>query len=300
MFELRPLTDRPPQHEMGSTMNDHARTALGLLLQEHGVGTLQSTPKIFLILIQQRLKEFPAEAEVLRAALENQVPQLWLKRSHNKVTADDLTRQLMSKARLKEDVAGWAVDSWIEVLGKPAGAQFPTMAGYGQLPPPGHPERVRFVRAGIISGLIAGFLVGLAWGRVSAVGLLINTPHLEFYSQKKQQEVFVEATLRWAGWVVGCMIVGTAVGAFTALRLHGIPIQMVGGVAGVVVGVIGGIANGQYLIFVVPRHFDPNLAIALKIFVGICIGIIAGSIYGFFQQIFIRLMLRRFFVAGVG
>ncbi|HLW64103.1 MAG TPA: hypothetical protein VKS79_02210 [Gemmataceae bacterium] len=281
-------------------MNDHARTALGLLLQEHGVATLQSTPKIFLILIQQRLKEYPAEAEVLRAALENQIPQLWLKRAHNKVTAEDLTRQLASKARLQEEVAGWAVDSWTQVLGKPAGADFPTMAGYGQLPPPEHPERVKFVRAGIISGLVAGLLVGLAWGRVSAIGLFINTPHLEYYSQKQQQAVFIEATLRWAGWVVGSMIVGTAVGAYTALRVHGIPIQMVGGVSGVVVGVIGGIVNAQYLIFVVPRHFDPNLAIALKLFVGICIGIIAGSIYGFFQQIFIRLMLRRFFIAGVG
>jgi hypothetical protein len=281
-------------------MNDQARTALGLLIHEHGIGTLQSTPKIFLILIQQRLKEYPAEAEVLRVALENQIPQLWMNRANNGLTPEDLTRQLMSKGRLKEDDAGWGVLSWMEVLGQPATSNCPTMAGYGQLPPPGHPERVKFVRAGIISGMIAGFLVGLAWGRVSAIGVFITHPNIEYMSTRHQQQLLAEAGLRWLAWVVGSTVVATGVGAFAALKLHGVPIQLVGGVAGTVVGIIGGIVNSPYLIFVVPKGFDPTMAIVLKVVVGICIGIIAGSIYGFFQQIIIRLMLRRALFFGVG
>src|SRR5262249_11262643 len=186
-------------------MNDHARTALSLLVHEHGIGTLQSTPKIFLVLIQHRLKEYPVEAEVLRAALEQQVPQLWLNRANRNVTGEDLTRQLMSKAHLNEDDAAWAVASWIEVLGKPAKAESPTMAGYMHLPPPEYKDRVKFVRAGIISGMIAGFLVGLAWGRVSVIGLFINTPYIEYMSTKQKQQLLVHATLRWGGWVVGSM-----------------------------------------------------------------------------------------------
>jgi hypothetical protein len=157
-------------------MNNAAANVLYEVLKSYGRG-ICDTPRMFETLLRQQARAFPAEIEVLMAAINHKVVRK-LAEDPNR-DRDELTHILTDYARLPETDARWAVDSWAAALGLAPPPKAVTR--WNEIETPAELARdaakpVRYALYGLVLVLLAGAIGGAIPGVWLSVKLARHDP----------------------------------------------------------------------------------------------------------------------------
>src|SRR5947208_2598212 len=157
-------------------MNNAAANILYETLKSDGRG-ICDTPRMFETLLRQQARAFPAEIEVLMAAVDRKVVR---KLADNpNANRDELTHILTDYARLPEDDARWSVDSWAAALGLAPAPK--AVSRWNEIETPAELARdaakpVRYALYGLVLVLLAGAIGGAIPGVSLALAVSRNEP----------------------------------------------------------------------------------------------------------------------------
>lgn len=162
-----PTAPPPPPFDTPDGVNPDAYPAFKRMLKACGRTSFRM-PTSCELFLRQYLAKFPAELDLLAAALRRGVPERVYQHSGREGYDAFLADQAAALARdagLAEPQARWAVEAWATALGRPPGFVAPPVVPRVLEPPPEHArpgvsdKTVRRVMAGIAAA--GGFLGGL-------------------------------------------------------------------------------------------------------------------------------------------
>lgn len=267
-------------------MNDQACNKLCELLSQQGQSLL-TLGRTCEMLISQSCAEYPEEAKALIQVEKQGIALEMVKTADapsRQTMAESWVQRLMEKGNLNDPDARWALNAWTGALQAPALEQNQTPAGPAwseanfEAATRTPEERQHEAPAGARVGILTGLLVGWFFCYVEALAGPFGIGQIWL------------AVIAWP--LIGMTLAGL-IGWRVGPRIGILHRELTGTTAGAVLGALGGAFYFRTFAIFLSDLGIPDLALGVRLTIGIIAGMMAGAGIGFFHQAIIQLYRRR-------